>query len=208
MYNSRDVAVIGGGGHAKVIIDTLLLNKYNVIGIYDDDHTKLGKAIYRDVKVIGSTNDINDNIPNFICAIGNNTVRKTIVEKLKHINWISTLVHPSAVISETAIINRGTFINAGVIIQSDVVIGEHTIINTGASIDHDTNIGNFCHICPRVTLCGGVLVQNNVFIGAGSVIIHNNLVIGENSVVGAGSVVLKNVDSNITIVGNPARKIR
>ena len=51
------------------------------------------------------------------------------------------------------------------------------------------------HICRRA------------WIGAGATILPG-VTIGENSVVGAGSVVTRDVESNIIVAGNPARVIK
>ena len=52
-----------------------------------------------------------------------------------------------------------------------------------------------------------VVIEDNVFIGAGSILL-SGVKIGKNAVVGAGSVVTKNVKSNILVVGNPAKLIK
>lgn len=52
-----------------------------------------------------------------------------------------------------------------------------------------------------------VVVQDNVFIGAGSIVLKG-VTIGENSVVGAGSVVTKSIPANEIWGGNPAKFIK
>lgn len=49
-------------------------------------------------------------------------------------------------------------------------------------------------------------IKENVFIGAGAIILPG-VIIGHNSVVGAGAVVTKNVQSNVTVTGIPAKQI-
>ncbi|MCV6039074.1 galactoside O-acetyltransferase, partial [Escherichia coli] len=48
---------------------------------------------------------------------------------------------------------------------------------------------------------------DNVWIGANSVVLPG-VTIGENSVIGAGSVVTKDIPSNVVAVGNPCRVLR
>ncbi len=52
-----------------------------------------------------------------------------------------------------------------------------------------------------------VVIQDNVFIGAGSIVLKG-VTIGENSVVGAGSVVTKSIPANEIWGGNPAKFIK
>ena len=47
----KDLVVIGGGGHAKVVIATARAAGYEVIGILDEDETKYGNVIL-DVPII------------------------------------------------------------------------------------------------------------------------------------------------------------
>ena len=51
------------------------------------------------------------------------------------------------------------------------------------------------------------IIGNNVTLGA-NVVIIGGVTIGDNSIIGAGSVVVKDVDSNCVVAGNPARLIR
>lgn len=50
-------------------------------------------------------------------------------------------------------------------------------------------------------------IGNNVSVGA-NVTIIGNISIGDNVVIGAGTVIVKDIPSNCTVVGNPARIIR
>jgi len=199
----KSIAIIGAGGHSKVIIDLIReLNEYNVVGIYDDTQT----GYFVGIKILGKISEIDKSIENYIIAIGNNNVRKDIYEKNKHLNWC-TLIHPKSIISKTATIEHGTVILAGVVIQTEVHIGKHCIINTNCNIDHECKINNYCSICPGVTICGQIYIDELSFIGANSTIIQG-IRIGSNCVIGAGSVIIKNVDNNSKIVGNPGRTIR
>ena len=198
----EDIAIIGAGGHTLVIIDIINeTKKYNIIGLYDDVKT----GIFYGHKILGKIKDINKNTKNYIIGIGNNNVRKKIFEQYKDLNWCK-LIHPKAIISNTANIKSGTVICAGAIVQPYVEIGSHCIINTNSNIDHQSNISNFVSVCPGVTICGNVNIGTLSFIGANSTIIQN-LNIGSNTIIGAGSVIIKAVDCNKKIVGNPGKYI-
>jgi len=93
-------------------------------------------------------------------------------------------------------------------------IGRRVFIDhaTGVVIGETTEIGNNVMIYQQVTL-GGVSLSkgkrhpticDNVIIGAGAKIL-GNITIGENAKIGANSVVIKDVPSNSTAVGVPAR---
>lgn len=52
-----------------------------------------------------------------------------------------------------------------------------------------------------------IKIGNNVWIG-GNVVVLPNVNIGDNTVIGAGSVVTKDIPSNVVAVGNPCKVIR
>jgi serine O-acetyltransferase len=80
----------------------------------------------------------------------------------------------------------------GVVINSKVTGGTGVVLESGVVIGDDKG-------------CSPVL-GNNLFVGAGGKII-GALTVGDNVKVGANAVVVKSVDSNLTVVGIPARPI-
>jgi len=192
--------IFGVGGHAKVVVEAVILSGNTIHNIYDDDITTHG-SLFCGYKIIGS---INQNIGgDSIIAIGNNNVRKKIDTAIKNCTW-QTIIHPSAIISKDALIGEGTIVMAGAIIQPGVTIGRHCIINTGASIDHDCEIGDFVHIAPKCGLAGGIRVGEGTIIGIGTNIIQY-LEIGSWATIGAGSTVINDIPGNCIAMGSPAK---
>lgn len=203
----KNIALIGAGGHCKVVIDIINeLNNYNIVGIFDDK--KVG--IFCGFKILGNiyeinTHNINILIDVYVITIGNDEIRKQLYEQYTHLSWC-TLIHPKSVISKNVVIGIGSVICASAVIQTEVQIGKHCIINTNCNIDHESFIGDFCSICPGSTICGQTNIGNVTFIGANSTII-NCINIGSYCIIGAGSVVIKDVNDNCKVVGNPAKII-
>jgi predicted dehydrogenase len=50
-------AIVGAGGHAKVVLDALLASGHEVVGVYDDNPALLGVEPIPGVKVLGDTKD-------------------------------------------------------------------------------------------------------------------------------------------------------
>ena len=93
-----------------------------------------------------------------------------------------------------------------------VEIGSFTIIDAkeGVTIEDNVKIGWSCSIFSNSTIDnkkGKIILKKNCKIGANSVILPG-IIVGENATVGANSLVNKNIPSNETWVGTPARKIR
>lgn len=189
----------GAGGHAKVIMDILRAEGKCIEALIDDN---------KDLKEVMGVKVVNgelDNISPLIISIGNNRTRKLITEKVKA--EFGMAIHPSAIISDSAVIEAGTVVMQGAIVQACAHIGKHCIINTGASVDHECIIEDFVHISPHSTLCGNVHVGEGAWIGAGTTIIPG-VKIGKWSVVGAGSVVTKDIPDGVLAVGNRCKVIK
>ena len=194
-----EINIIGTGGHSKVVSDVAQRNDYNKINYFDNDQKKwdiiLNIYPLEDLKK-GKT----------IVAIGSNFLRKSIVNENSHLQWKS-LIHPTAIIGTNVNIGEGSVVMAGAIIQHSTIIGKHCIINTGACIDHDCNIEDYVHIAPNASIAGNVTIKEGSFIGVGSTII-NNITIEQWCIIGAGSVLINDLQSNIAVVGNPAKFLK
>jgi sugar O-acyltransferase (sialic acid O-acetyltransferase NeuD family) len=202
MIDDGAVAVIGAGGHAKVVIGALAAAGRAVAGVWDDDPAKLGGTLLG-VPVLGPTADlIRGSTRLAVLAVGDNRARYRLAASLD-LDWV-TVVHPHAWVHPSVRLGPGAVVFAGAIMQPDTVIGRHAIINTGATIDHDCEIGEFAHVAPGVNLSGGVRVGDGALLGVGSCAVPGAR-IGAWAVVGAGAVVVDKVPDGATVVGAPAR---
>lgn len=201
---NKDIWIIGGGGHSKVVIAGCQSAKIKVNGLFDDNPT-LWNTLYWGIKIDPiPENDWWKNHNGFL-AIGENKARQKLSQKIHPKNW-ATIIHPSAIIHPTASIGEGSYIGARVVIQPDVSIGQHVIINTGAIIEHDVKVESFCHIAPQTVLAGHVTVREGTLIGVGSAVIPG-VTIDSWSIIGAGSAVIENISSHKVAAGVPCRII-
>lgn len=205
------IIILGGGGHARVLIDLIRTSgKYEIAGILD-------LLLEQGIKVLGiSVLGKDDLLPEFykrgiknVCigvgSIKDNNNRKKIYEKVKQIGFhVPFLIHPKAIISGDTKISEGVQIMAGATIQTGCVIGENTIINTGAIVEHDCSVGRDVHICPGSVISGECTVSDGVFVGAGATVIQG-IKIGKGVLVGAGAVVIRDVQDNVKVMGIPAK---
>ena len=202
MNKAPQIAVIGAGGHAKVVVATLSATGRFEAALFDDDQSKWGSNVL-DVPVRGSINTIVEaKYDSGLIAIGNNAKRKENAGTVE-IDWI-TLTHPSAYVHPSVKLGEGTVVFAGAVIQPEAVIGDHVIVNTGATIDHDCRIGDFAHIAPGASLAGGVVVGEGALIGIGSSVIPG-IKIGSWATLGAGAVAVRDIPDKAVAVGVPAR---
>lgn len=117
-----------------------------------------------------------------------------------------TIIYPSNILFDPNTLNNfqmnGSYYQASK--DTKIIIGTNTWISQNVGIitvNHDTNN-------PELRgKMGDVIIGNNCWIGMNSIILPG-VVLGDNVVVGAGSVVTKSVESFTIIAGNPARILR
>lgn len=203
----NEIAIIGYGGHGKVLREIASLNGYTPI-FFDDNYEKINKkndsdTVYNPDDLLRSRNEIK----NIVVAIGDNRIRSEVYSKFKIENYnFPTLIHPKSIISDSCSLDQGSVVMAGAIINSSAKIGFGAIVNTKSVIEHDCILGNFVHISPGTILCGNVTIGDSTWIGAASVI-KNEINIGEEVIIGAGSTVLSDVPDFVTAYGVPAKII-
>ena len=103
----KRVAIIGAGGHGKVIADAVLKSgEYELVG-FVDAKIQRGTVVFGTYPILESQANIHLLLPEidcFIIGIGANEIRKKVVESLpENLEW-ATVIHPSASIASETII--------------------------------------------------------------------------------------------------------
>lgn len=201
----KKLALLGAGGHARVIADMALMSGWSSVSFFDEAWPE--KSENGEWDVSGNISTLIENISNFdgvAVAIGDCDTRCKMQEQLIKANApLVTIIHPSASVSSRANLGVGTVVMAKAVINAFASLGDGCVVNSGAIVEHDCSIGDFVHIAPGAILLGTVSVGNRTWIGAGSTV-RQGETIGKNVMVGAGSVVVKPVPDGLTIAGCPA----
>lgn len=200
---NQEVVIVGAGGHARVIADSVLRAGDRVLGFLDDGAEE---GVIFGIPVLGGIRDYRSyQDAFFVLGIGSAAIREKLADAMHGVNWY-TAIHPSAVISPLDTkIGEGTVVMAGAVVNAGAVIGKHCIINTSAIIEHDDQIEDFVHVSVGAKLAGAVHVGRRSWIGIGAAV-KNNISICEDCMIGAGAVVVKDIEEAGTYVGVPARR--
>lgn len=195
---SKKIAIIGAGGHGKVIGEIALLNNYKIIDFFDDRIKDINNFPFDIIDTLASIEKYINNYDSIFVAIGDNKIRKDKMNWLNKfkINFV-TLIHPKSTISKFSSISEGSCVMANAVINPGCQIKEGVIINTSASIDHDCFIEEFAHISPNCSISGYVRIGKFSHIGTGTAI-HPGINIGNYVKTAVGSKVFKDIlDNNV-----------
>ncbi|MCJ8305496.1 MAG: UDP-3-O-(3-hydroxymyristoyl)glucosamine N-acyltransferase [Nitrosopumilus sp.] len=119
------------------------------------------------------------------------------IEMFPHIGGIK--IEDDVEIGANVCVDRGTIYNT--------VIGSGTKIDNLVHIAHNVKIGKNCSIIANSVIAGSCILGDNVHV-AMSVTIRDQIKIGKNAVLGMGSLVIKDVSPNVTVIGVPAKPIK
>ena len=208
---NKKLLLIGGGGHCKSVIDSVLSSgEYDAVGIIDNT----AETPYQGIEVIGNDNDL----PSLLKAgweyafitvgsVGNTGIRQRLYNMVRSLGFkVPVIADPTSVLAGDTSIGEGTFIGKNAVVNSYAATGICAIINTGAIIEHECSIGDFSHISSGAVLCGQVNIGNDTHIGAGTVV-RQQIHIGNNVMIGAGSAVVKDIQDGAKAYGNPCKVV-
>jgi UDP-3-O-[3-hydroxymyristoyl] glucosamine N-acyltransferase len=164
-----------------VIGDNVTIGANNVI--------KRKTIIEENVK-IGSNNTIGD------LGFGYEKDDSGFYQRIQHIG--NVFIQKNVEISNNVCIDRA--------VLGSTIIGENSKIDNLVHIAHGVKIGKNTLIIANSMIAGSTTIGDNVWIAPSSSIL-NKLYINDNSVIGMGTVVLKDVEMNSIIAGNPGRKL-
>ena len=204
-----DVVVIGTGGLAREF-SSFFSNEVNIVGFSStntnefNEFSLCGKFFGSDIspEVVGTKYAV--------LAIGSPNAKRAVSEKLKILGFeFPNLVHPSAVsatnLSESK--SEGIIVSPNCVIGSNVDFDNHVYLNFMVGVGHDTSFESYVQVNPGAQIGGAVSVEEGVLIGSGSTI-RQGLKVKKASTVGSGSVVLTQVREGITVIGNPAKRLK
>jgi sugar O-acyltransferase (sialic acid O-acetyltransferase NeuD family) len=209
----EEIVVLGGGGHARVVVSILKkLKRFHILGYTD----LKDRGLLLGVPFLGQDTELAEIAPahaglNAVIAVG-----QVGLDNVRHDLWVRLqglplsfppIISPNATVNEGVEISEGVVIMDGVVVNCGARIGHGAILNTNATVEHDVVLEDWVHIAPGATLSGGVKVGCGSMIGVGATVIEG-VCIPTGTLIGAGSTVIDSLTEPGVYVGSPARRIR
>lgn len=212
MTEQRRLAIVGAGGFGpEVAWAARMLNRvhptYELAGFCDDDPAKRGlhfdglEVLGRPEQAVAALGDR----PWFLCAVGDNALRASMVERLLALGWTpATVIDPTVYVAEGVVVGDGSYVGAGSILSPHAQIGAHVIINHHCSIGHDSLIASFAQVSPGGRVSGHSVLDEGALLGSNAVVAPGRR-IGRFATLGACSFAMTDIPDGATAVGIPAR---
>ena len=209
-YVVADVLLLGGGGHARVLLDVLLRLGHRVVGY---------AALSRDdariaLPYLGCDDELLDQLDpsdfNAVLGIGMtrpeaHRMRVLVAYEAAGVIF-PALVAPGAIVHRDVALGDASVVFDGAVVVTGSQLGRGCIVNTNASVDHDCRLGDNVHVAPGATVCGGVTIGAHCLIGAGATLVHG-IEVCSGVLIGAGTTVVRDITEPGTYLGTPARRV-
>jgi sugar O-acyltransferase (sialic acid O-acetyltransferase NeuD family) len=141
-----------------------------------------------------------------LLGIGISRVRRKVAEQLvaRGARFL-TLIHPTAIVAETASVEVGAILCPFSVVSVSAHVGRFGLLNYHSSLGHDASIGAYSVLSPYATLGGGATLAEDVFMGLHSSV-GPGVYVGAKARLSANSCALRDISGDSIVFGVPGRQ--
>ena len=196
----KKIVIVGSGGFGKEIAWVIgrinqLNPSFDICGFCDDD-LSCASNVEDIAPFLGSVEDVAGKYKGcgYICAIGNNKVRKRLMLQFDAAGFVPvTVIDPSAVIATDVKIGAGSYVGVNSVVSVGCQLGRGCIVNHNVTVGHDVTAGDYVQLAPGVRVSGGCSIGSGALLGSNSCTIPLKTM-GAWSMLGAGAVLLSDLE--------------
>ena len=208
---NKKICIIGTGGFGRetltYLINSLSHTKKKIINIAV---FMVNDKYYNETEIMGipviREKEFDIKKYKVVVAIGDPKKRKKVVKNLPKNTEFTTIIDPSAIISDWVEIGEGSIIAAGVTLTCNIKLGKHAQLNLNTTIGHDCVIKDYFTTAPATNISGNCKFGDSVYFGTNSSI-REGITICDNVTIGMGAVVVKDINESGIYIGNPVKKL-
>ena len=209
----RPLLLIGAGGFARETVELVrAINRraptWELVGLLDDD-PELRDTELLGVPVLGpcaAAHEHSDAALVACVASPDEPLRRLrLVARLGlPLERYATLVHPTAVVPDSASIGPGSVLHANAVLTADVSLGWHVAVMPHVVLTHDDEVGDGVTFGAGARVAGAVEIGAGAYVGAGA-LLRERISVGCGATVGMGAVVTRSIPCGEVWYGSPAR---
>lgn len=196
----KKIVIVGASGFGREIAWVIervnqVRPQWEIAGFCDDDPSTAVK-VAATAPFLGSVAEVVSHPEGrcYICAIGNNLIRKRLMEQFAAAGWEAvTITDPTAVVASKVEIGVGSYVGVHSVVSTGAQLGQGCIVNHNATVGHDVIAADYVQICPGVSVSGGCDLGEGALLGSNSCTIPGKKM-GAWSTLGAGSVLLSELE--------------
>ena len=203
------IIIVGAGGFGREVLQWARhawpSDAHRIAGFLSADPDKLN-GHGPTLPILGSPADFQPQPGDgLVLAIGVPDVRRQVAEQLaaRGARFL-TMIHPTAIVADTAVIGTGSVICPYAVVSDAVRLGRCVLVNYHASLGHDATAGDYAVLSPYATLGGYAAVGSDVFLAI-HVTVGPNVTLGEGTIVSANSSALAPTPAGSFVFGVPGR---
>jgi sugar O-acyltransferase (sialic acid O-acetyltransferase NeuD family) len=202
------LVILGAGGTSIDFCDAAVAGGHEVLGLLDDGV----QGPVCGFPVLGPLDAWRD-LPEharFFCGIGSTSSHRSRLALIERLgipeNRYGTIIHPTAVVSPSAVIGPGCGILAMSAVGCQAVLASHVEILQLCLVAHDCRLDTGAIVAGGANLAGGVHVGCCAYVGS-SATVRNGLRLGAGSLLGMNATLTEDLPANAVYAGTPARPI-
>ena len=143
-----------------------------------------------------------------LIAVGEPDSREKLYHKVKKAGYrLADYIDETATVSPSAVLEEGVIICPYALVDSNAVIHANALIENQCVVGHDTVIGSCAVVSSHSVIGGFTSIGEKAFMGIGT-LVKDRLTVGNNVITAMGSVVFRDIEAGMTVMGNPARVTR
>lgn len=182
--------------------------RFEIAGFLDDNQAALAGHVDVGAEVVGAISTATPGPDDrYVLAVGDPRLRKRLALMLaaRGARFVS-IVHPRAWVARETVLGDGVVVGPLSYVGPGARLGDHVLVNPQVAVAHDVQAGRYAVFSPMCAANGAVVLGDGAFLGTHATVLPGRT-IGAWAYVGAGTLVNRDLEPGLKVVGVPARVI-